>query len=323
MTEIQIKEKRIFLRGRIRLIPNPLDLLTKLEPIFSNKEENVKNIIIDLTEAEFVYPNALFLFIALKNTAIKKGTVLEFDVLKGSKIHEYLDYSGCCNEFNIKKFPSNEKRSIGNSFGIIPVETGKEIVDTEIKAEELANFLVKWQEKILPQLETNLIDSLDEIFININQHSECEKYYLMGQYYPESKRVRFVFYDNGMGIKNHLTRKDYESMHSCFKKVIDKNQFECIRQLSANHAILHAANYGVSATDYQSNSGAGIHSLITEMMFISKGKLLIISGNGAVAWEEGKTEPCFDGAIPFELSGTLISLDLNCDSDIIFNETKG
>ena len=185
-----IQEKRIFLQGRVRLIPDFQDLLVRLEPIFSNKD-NAKNII-DLTKAEFIYPNALFLLVALKNSANKKNIILEIDILEGSQIHEYLDYSGYCSEFNINKFPSDKKKSIKNGCGIIPIETGK-IITPGIKAEELVNFLGKQQVKILPQLGSSLVDSLDEIFININQHSQCERYYLMGQYYPKSERIRFVF----------------------------------------------------------------------------------------------------------------------------------
>ena len=108
-------------------------------------------------------------------------------------------------------------------------------------------------------------------------------------------------------------------MHSNFRKAITKEQFEHICQSSANHAIFHAATSGVSATDYEMNSGAGINLLITEMMYISKGELLIMSGDGAVAWKEGEPHPFLNEPMPFDLLGTLVSLDLNCNPDASFD----
>ena len=38
--------------------------------------------------------------------------------------------------------------------------------------------------------------------------------------YAKSQRIRFVFYDNGIGIKSHMTRIPYALMHKAFKDLV-------------------------------------------------------------------------------------------------------
>ena len=307
------REKRIFLEGRPNLVTESSVLIKKIAEAFLNIDKNVK-VVVDLRKSKFVYPSTFFFLIALKETVERKGIIFEVDVAQGGNVHEYLDYSGLCEEFDIEKFPPEEDKNLENVHDVYRLQTGKEIPDCNVEAEKIVDFLKERQE-MLPQLEKEIIESIDEIFRNINQHSGCEKYYLLGQNYPTSKGVRFVVYDDGIGIKKHMTRKSYDEMNINFQKNVSKQDFAIIEQEPANKAIFQAAQHGVSATEYEENSGAGINYLIKDLSSISKGKILIISGDGIVLWKEGVPEPFLNAPLPFEIIGTLIALDLDCSLD--------
>ena len=172
--------------------------------------------------------------------------------------------------------------------------------------------LLKSEQDMSSQVEQEIIESIEEILCNISQHSGCSQHFLLGQAYPTSNRIRFVFYDNGIGIKNHIIEGGYNSRHSNFKKQVSQDIFNDIVNSPSNLAIEVASRDFVSATDYTQNSGAGINYLIEKLLPISEGKLTILSGNGIVAWRNGRKISC-DMKIPYRLQGTLVSLTLNCE----------
>ena len=171
-------------------------------------------------------------------------------------------------------------------------------------------------------VETEIISSIEEILNNILQHSRYKDFFLMGQVYPKSNRIRFVFYDNGMGIKNHMVRNDYDSMHGMFKKNVSEEKFEKIKTNPANLAIELAAKNYISATNYEENSGAGINFLIEELLPVSNGKMCILSEDGIIIWDGRDQTVTYNGAIGYGLLGTLVSLTLDCDpgTKIVSNE---
>ena len=308
----------IKLSGRVNFIENPQDFFDKFNTIFLN-DQATKRIKIDITDAAFIYPKVLFFIISLKETLKKRGDSLDIVFREGSEVHEYIDYAGFCKEFDIPVFsPDQEKTLTGKVFSL---QRGKGSINTHQKACELVDFF-KNEQEMSSSVETEIISSIEEILNNILQHSRYKDFFLMGQVYPKSNRIRFVFYDNGMGIKNHMVRNDYDSMHGMFKKNVSEEKFEKIKTNPANLAIELAAKNYISATNYEENSGAGINFLIEELLPVSNGKMCILSEDGIIIWDGRDQTVTYNGAIGYGLLGTLVSLTLDCDpvTKIVSNE---
>ena len=256
--------------------------------------------------------------ICLKETLSERGRSLKIKIKEGSEVHEYLDYAGFCNQFNIPGFPSFKEKTLEGS--VLKLEEHQESLGISQKARELVDFL-KAKQDMCQIVEAEIIASIEEILNNILQHSQASKYFLLSQAYPKSKRIRFVFYDNGIGIKNHIIKNDYQSMHPLFKKEVSEKKFEEIKNEPANLAIKIASRKHISATNYKENSGAGINYLIEDLLPVSNGKMCILSEDGIVTWGDNNKKIC-DDSLKYSIKGTLVSLTLDCDSrtKIIKNE---
>ena len=297
----------INLDGRLSFTDNPEAFLHKFKKVIpsSNRGREIK---IDLSNTKFIYPEALMFFICLKET-IRKKKLLKICLEKGSQVHEYFDYAGFCTQFDVRKFPAHQQKTLTGC--IFPLEVGQGSPRINYKATELVDFL-KTKQDMSSVVEMEIIASIEEILNNILQHSEYTKYFLFGQAYPTSNRIRFVFYDNGMGIKSHIIKDGYDSKHKMFKEEVSKDCFEKIVANPANFAIETASKNFISATNYDKNSGAGINYLIEELLPISNGSLTILSEDGIVVWNKGRTIT-HNTCLPYRIKGTLISLTLDCE----------
>ena len=295
----------ISLSDRVQYSDEPKKFFHLFEQALINNAKG-KRIKVDLTGATFIYPEALLFLICLRESV--EGTVdIHFE--NGSQPHEYLDHAGFCEQFNINKFPlDQEKTLVGKVFELRKMQGS---VNGHQMATELVDLL-KSEQDIGPSVEQEIIESIEEVLGNILQHSGCSQYFLLGQAYPTSNRIRFVFYDNGVGIKNHIIAGGYNSKHPNFKTQVSQNTFNDIENSPSNLAIEAASRDFVSATDYTQNSGAGINFLIETLLPVSEGKLSILSENGIVAWRNGRKISC-NMKIPYKLRGTLVSLTLNCE----------
>lgn len=313
--------ERIVFDGRVNLLENTTDFIKKIECIFQKDSKN-KNFVIDLTNATFVYPNVLLLFIAIKES-VTNDKIFELEIQEGSDVHEYLEYAGFCEKFDLDPFPNSQPKKLSQSSHVFKLEEGAQIGNYSKKACELVDFL-KQSQDMSELVEAEVISSIEEILRNILQHSNCSKSYLIGQAYPTSKRIRFAFFDNGIGIKAHMTRNPYDNMHKVFKQHVSEQQYSRIKQDPANLAIVEAAKYGVSATNYQENSGAGLNFLINDLSKVSNGTVTIISEDGIVIWKEGNESPFLQAKLPFKIRGTMVSLDLNChpEAKLVYNYEK-
>jgi hypothetical protein len=111
-------------------------------------------------------------------------------------------------------------------------------------------------------LKKKIAESIYEIFVNAQMHSDTEKIFTCGQFFPKKHYIEFMITDIGIGFKENVRRRFGVNLTS--DQTIDwamKNG--------------HTTKRGVSG-------GIGL-ALLTEFIQKNNGRIQIISGNGY--WE--------------------------------------
>jgi hypothetical protein len=136
-------------------------------------------------------------------------------------------------------------------------------------------------------LKKKIIESIYEIFINAQIHSETDFIYTCGQFFPKKNKIEFSITDTGVGFQ---------------KKVNDR--FNCA--LSPIQAIKWAIGDG-NSTKKDISGGIGL-AILKEFVIQNRGKIQIISGNGFYQLGENNEEfKEFAGSFP----GTIINMQFN------------
>jgi len=302
----------IFFKKRITFEhDSPEEFFTPFEHLFT--QENVCEVVFDVTQSEFIYPSSLFFLLSIIETFKNKYIDFQIKLSVNSPVHAYLRYCGCNKFLNLPDLTDSSGDEFKDS-KIFDIHQYDTLRNTERIAEKLTGMFVA-EQPLSPLVEGDLCVSIDEILRNIKQHSNFTNSLVIGQTYPTSKRIRLVFYDNGIGIKKHLTRYNYSDIHPNLKRFIDENTYNNIKASPANGAIEHAARYNVSATNYEDNSGAGLDFIINDLSKPCDGSVIIISEDGYVKWQNGTVEKSF--SFPYRIKGTLVCVTMNVDHDYI------
>lgn len=280
------------------------------EVFFDSKKKN-KVIELVLNDTEFIYPSTLIFFTALIETLPRGSFALGCNLHQDSPVHEYIFH---CGFDSILKLPKFDQRKSTIASEVIRLQEFNGKINESKQAKSLID-LIENNQKLSPRVRAAIVDSFEEIFRNINQHSEASKTFFIAQTYPRSNRVRFVIYDNGIGIKTHITRLEYAKTHQAFKELIDEPMYVEMINKTANLAIEKAAINMVSGTDYTQNSGAGLNFVIQDLLLPTNGKLTILSEDGMVTWKAGKVSKSL--GLPFKIKGTLVSVTIDVDSQTI------
>ena len=299
------------LEGRLDLERSPKELFTRLGELHALLNSNqVEQAIIDLRGCEFIYPAVVLLLLGFRESLGVNPPALALRLKKGTEVHEFLDSIHIGKYLEFPGLPESYEKKFTDPKLVSPLTEISEIGDTEQLARSLFELFRGWQ-AMTPAVAGRTVDSFAEILRNVKQHSSANCLRVLGQAYPLSKNLRFCFYDNGMGIKAHMTRRPYLETHAVFRSEVSENKFREIQECPANIAIEEAARYMVSATDYEENSGAGLEFLIRELSLPMDGKVFIISQDGYVRWEKGVKVDSF--SLPFTFKGTLVSVTVHTD----------
>lgn len=309
------------LTGRLNIEPGGDDFLAHFEEILSAGCE-YKQVTIDLKEVEFIYPAAIAFFLGLKSQLEKRKVHLNLEVKDDSDIACYLNYCGLGAVFpEITKIDISSSTVPLSQEDVMPATWTSKLADTNSIAEEIVDWFIQKQ-LMSSKVEAEVIDSIEEILRNIRQHSGFGNCYYAAQAYSRSRKIRLVFYDDGLGIKKHLTRKPYEETHRRFQQLISKETYRNLKAFPSNFAIEKASIYEVSGTNYTDNSGAGLAFLLEELSIPTNGNVTIISGDGYVSWTQGRIVKSY--ALPYKLHGTLVALKIDVvpDSILAYDEDE-
>ncbi|MEO5971306.1 MAG: hypothetical protein ABIQ95_15375 [Bdellovibrionia bacterium] len=306
-----VRDPVITLSGRLDLERDPQSLFRLLGQLYKQLSLSPSDqAIIDLKDCEFIYPAVVLLLLGFRESLGGNPPALALKLGQGTSIHEFLESIHIGEYFDFPELPVGHVKQFTDSTLVSPLQEVREIGDTERLATKLFDLFRGWQ-AMTPAVAGRTVDSFAEILRNVKQHSGSNCLRVLGQAYPESKNLRFCFYDNGIGIKSHLTRRPYAQTHGVFQSEVAEVRFQEIERLPANAAIEEAARYMVSSTDYEDNSGAGLEFLIRDLSLPMEGKITIVSQDGYVRWEKGEKVDSF--ALPFEFRGTLVSVTVHAE----------
>ncbi|MCL2101685.1 MAG: hypothetical protein FWH22_08235 [Fibromonadales bacterium] len=153
------------------------------------------------------------------------------------------------------------------------------------------------------KLRRKITESICEIFINAQIHSETDYIYVCGQFFPEKKIINFTIVDRGLGFK---------------KKINDRFS----ANLNGVQAIKWALENGHS-TKQDAPGGIGL-AILKEFIKLNRGKVQIISDNGFLQIDSQNetthilNESFAGAAISMEFrtddnNSYIISNEINCD----------
>ncbi|MBV6634051.1 MAG: sensor histidine kinase [Alphaproteobacteria bacterium] len=206
-----------------------------------------------------------------------------------------------------------ETDNVSGNSNFIPVKCGdkRQIIETArslkihpgLLVDQHANHMSSVLSRGQNDLNEFISYSIREIIRNALEHSESDKYYYCGQYWPTKKRVELSIGDEGIGIFNSLKKNPENNL---------KND---------THAISTALGVGVSGNPKAGqskdkmwgNTGFGLY-VISEVAR-DFGSLLICSGSGSIGilGKSTKQKDCF-------IPGTILRLII--DTEKINNTDK-
>jgi len=141
------------------------------------------------------------------------------------------------------------------------------------------------------QLKKKITESIYEIFVNAQIHSETDFIYTCGQFYPKKNKIEFTIVDTGIGFKNRVNKRFNTNLSSI--KAIKWATIEG-----------HSTKLGISG-------GIGL-AILKEFILKNKGKIQIISDDGFYQFNaDGEEYKIFTGAFP----GTIINMQFRTDDN--------
>ncbi len=120
-------------------------------------------------------------------------------------------------------------------------------------------------------LKKKIGEAIYEIFVNCEIHSETEKVFTSGQYFPNKNVLEFMISDIGIGLAESVNRKfsaNFTSLEAIKWAIVDKN----------------TTKTGIPG-------GIGL-AILQEFIQKNGGKLTIVSGDGFWQMDNGKVYEC-------------------------------
>lgn len=138
-------------------------------------------------------------------------------------------------------------------------------------------------------LKKKISESIYEIFVNAQIHSETEFIYTCGQFFPTKHTIEFTIVDTGLGFKKRINTRFGVNMNST----------QAIQWATSDG---HSTKNGISG-------GIGL-ALLKEFVLINKGKLQIVSDDGFYQFDAGgETTNSFSEPFP----GSIVNLQFRTD----------
>lgn len=137
-------------------------------------------------------------------------------------------------------------------------------------------------------LKQKIFESIYEIFVNAQMHSQTEFIYTCGQLFPHKNEIEFTIVDSGIGFK---------------KKIVDQfglpvNSIQAIRWALVNG----------NTTKQDVPGGIGL-SVLTDFIKMNKGKFQIVSDEGF--YEVGETVS--SQILQYSFPGTVVNMKFRTD----------
>jgi hypothetical protein len=138
-------------------------------------------------------------------------------------------------------------------------------------------------------LKKKITESIYEIFVNAQIHSETNFIYTCGQFYPGRHKIEFTITDTGMGFKNKINKRFGTA-------------------LSSTQAIKWAVTDGHS-TKVGVSGGIGL-ALLKEFIQKNNGKIQIVSDDGFYQFNSAGEQI---QRFPWPFPGTIVNVQFRTD----------
>ena len=152
--------------------------------------------------------------------------------------------------------------------------------------EELIENHLQDLPKMSNGVKEKIIETIYEIFVNAQIHSDTKHIYTCGQFYPNKNIIEFTIVDTGIGFKNKINKTfntNLTSIQAIKWAIQDKN------------------------TSKENSGGIGL-AFIHEFIKLNNGQLQIISNEGFYEFNGFKTET---KNFMYEFPGTIVNLQFN------------
>jgi len=261
------------------------------QAIDENADARCDRVIFDFGILSWIEPAGIVVLSNLFEYLIKlKVKVLIKNHKNNIEAIRYLDDSGFFERYLKKKvFSSSSVRKT-----TVPLH----IVRKEKVFQFLEFDLIPWiggRVNLAPDSLATIKMCLEEIYLNIDHHSEVKIGCSFAQHYPKKQLIHIVVSDFGVGIPTVVRRK--------------------LPTLDDKSAIHQACQEGFSTKSNVRNRGAGIPNLMRYVTLRSRGTVIIASGRGSVSAVEdhGATKITTRSASGF-YPGTFVQVILRTDT---------
>ncbi len=211
------------------------------------------------------------------------------------KASAYLRASGL-----VEKYADHQETRGANNLidNILPLET----VRNEQRYNYLLNKLIPWIGRCV-DIEPKLLDalrvSLEEVFLNIDHHSQVGVGCVMAEYLPSKREILIAISDFGVGIPVNVRKKE--------ANLADKDALE------------KACEEGFTTKSNVRNRGAGLPLLLRYVTGTNNGFVRIISGKGMISaspsGNQYNNKPKLSKrSSPWHYPGTLVSVKLDTEN---------
>ncbi|MET4562159.1 anti-sigma regulatory factor (Ser/Thr protein kinase) [Lysinibacillus parviboronicapiens] len=257
----------------------------------SEKKPLYKQVELDFTTLKFIQPAGVVALDNMIEWLYKRDVRVDFTYYTNivDKYHpiKYLDDSGF--------FEKHLGKRLVKSATLRSTTISLQNVAYEESFSWLQNTFTPWLAQQLGVKKTtlgNIEMCLGEIFNNIKDHSSENIGCLYAQHYPQKKLLTFCIADFGVGIPYNIKR--------------------VFPDCSDSEALLHAIEEGFTTKTSPRNLGAGLYTMIKNIVINLKGSVHINSGYGILNVYSDKgaivTDPFHsDGFYP----GTFLEFNIN------------
>jgi anti-anti-sigma regulatory factor len=250
-----------------------------------------EEVVFDLSKTEFISPFGITLLAGTIGECLRGRKKVLYTSPKHRRTKTFLTRIGFDKFFHLK-------------------EEITEITDANVQLRKLRNLDPTYTDRIISafkytirmaeDVEGLLKLSLNETMANAFEFGISDKgCYVCAQVYRNTNVIRVCITDFGVGIYNSLIAvPEYAYL---------QNSFE---------AIILAAKEGVTSR-LNRVGGRGLSTLI-QFLNVNKGRMVILSGNGKVAWDFAKSREPKKQIMSVPFQGTIVSMRIRTDSPGVY-----
>lgn len=288
------------------ILPNELSIKTIdiiLKPIIDkNMKCNFKKVNVDFRNVGWIEPTGVTVITNLIEWLLSQGVRISFErntpeeaSERNNNVMRYLDDSGFFQMYGLESYSGDTPTLRKTCTGIKKIKY-KDYIQWN------KNDFVFWLQRQTSSNSpfSNIQVAVEEIFNNINDHSEVNTGHVFAQFYPAYKIINISFSDFGLGIPSTIRHKK--------------------PSLNDSDLLEYAVQEGVSAQTTPGNRGAGLWNVIRNLTNENIGQVHICSNYGRIWYDNKEVKEKYESQ--FHYPGTFFEIKLNKDNVALYEDDE-